>query len=279
METHLTQELRDVLTRFANAVLPLEAWLADPNKKPPPAVALIPRVAKLPWRPENGAALLSIESTAVMSFFDELFDKDSGNEALSGRWLLLKANPLTYFQPKHGTAASWRGARNLGAVAKFGAFDGESSNSPYIITTSDGSKAPVSRQVFYAACWDPLLTSVMGSAPSASTDLDKIDWPAFARLLLADGSPITWPTSNRVSSRDFVKRFASDLLTACLGLRNSALDGKEPIWKRAVLVEASENRHVGNEYSNVDVSNAVIALENAFADAEMAAAASPGGQP
>jgi hypothetical protein len=264
MADRLQQEVREILIRLADAVLPLPTWMA--GKLPPGPGHLIPPHAALPWRPAgNAQPILDLAHLAAMEFFDALFESDAENEVLAARWLTLKAYPLTYFQPAHGTVTGWRVSRTLNTVARFGAFDGESSNNPYIIASLDGSRNPVSRQVFYAACWDPLLVSVRGTAPGTPIDVDKIDWARFATLLVGDQLPDTWPSTSRVPSREFIKRFTVDLLFACLGQRNAALDGENPLWKRAVLVEASENRHTGNAYTVTQVDDAVAAVAKVLA--------------
>jgi hypothetical protein len=269
---HLPSDVWEVLRRLANAVLPLDAMAAN---DPPRPVAFIPRIGSMPWRPSGKPPTLNSAVVASLENFDELFGHDAPNEVLSGRWLMLKANPLAYFRPAHGTAGDWRAVRSLNPVAKFGVCDGDSGNMPYLVTEQDGSKSPVSRKVFYAACWDPLLITVGGASPSGVCNLDTINWVDMANRMLGNQLPGTWPTASRVPSRDFVQRFTIDLLIGCLGQRNRMLDKQDPLWQRATLIEASENRHIGNRYSVKDVDDAVAALKKALPSSQ----APTGGNP
>ncbi|POA74909.1 hypothetical protein [Pseudomonas sp. GW531-T4] len=283
MDTHVHQRLQEILKRLANAVLPLEQLLLDAQSQkprpPPPNGSLIPPVQTLPWRPSGGAATLAPVADAAMAFFDDLFERDSSNEHVASRWLMLRTNPLTHFLPAQGTTSAWRTGRNLSPSARFGAFEGESVNSPYTETLPDGSKVPVSRQVFYAACWEPLMEVVYGWNQSVgAVDLNKVDWTALAAQMLGDGPTNIWPLTSRVSSREFIRRFAVDLLVACLGQRNVVLEQRGAPWGRAVLIEVAENRHVGNTFSLDDVAAAVATLESKLGVKPVPAGAN-GGQP
>jgi hypothetical protein len=105
---------------------------------------------------------------------------------------------------------------------------------------------------------------------------DTASWQRFGRALHEDRFEQDWAEHGSLKSSVFIKHFATDILMACLGQRNAALRRRDPIWQRAVLIEASENRHVGNKYTNQQVAGAVDTLRKAIADAKTACPFSSG---
>jgi hypothetical protein len=85
-----------------------------------------------------------------------------------------------------------------------------------------------------------------------------VDWALLANDLLANKAP-EWPNTAQPPSSAFLVQFASDMLYAMLGMRNSA---PEP-WRRAVSIELGEYRHPGNEYTSSDTGAAVKKFETA----------------
>lgn len=251
MPYQLPAEIESILQPLANAVFPLRAWVQDPARKPPPIDQLVPPVATVPWRPQGARPSLSIDTMHVVDFFRRGFDDDSENERLAPRWLALKGDPLQFFQSPSGNAAEWRARRGLNAAAKFGVHEARSANVRYIVATADGNRA-APRAVFYNSCW-PLLAATYQS----ETPADDAAWSIFADALLKDQLPTAWPVTSPVKSSAFIKQFTIDAVLACLGQHNGALQANDPLWQRAVLVEVSENRHKGNEYTRAQVDAAV----------------------
>lgn len=260
MPYQIPADILTILAPLADAVFPLDSWAAQ--KKPPRIDQLVPPQHSLPWRPTAGAQTLSVGTIEAVRFFTDSFDHDAENETLAPRWAVLKGSPLAYFQPPSGTPAEWRARRGLNPTARFGVIEAESSNIRYLMTALDGSRTAASRTTFYDACWSPLRAAHQSARPN-----DPASWTGFATKLLKDQFPAEWATTNPVKSSDFLKQFTVDILLACLGQHNSALQTRDPLWQRAVLIEAGENRHAGNEYTPTQLATAVTTLLGAIAAA------------
>ena len=260
MAYQIPQSVRNIVGSLAEAVFPLETWIAP--KAPPRSDLFIPPLGSVPWRPAGGATTLSTAQMEVVRFLELLVDNDSANEALAPRWRQVKADPLKFFQCYSGqSAADWRAGRSgVAATAKFGAFDPDSSNFAFVLVAADGTPTDaVSRREFFEACWAPLV-----AAHNANPPTDKAGWEQFRDTLRGDASP-SWPVSTPVRSSGFIRQFTIDVLNACLGQKNAALATKDPLWQRAVLVEVTENRHPGNAYTVQDAKQAVDAIVKAIA--------------
>lgn len=252
MAYQLPHDLRDPIASLIEAIFPIEAWVA--TKPLPDPASLIPPLPSLPWR--EGPTKLSTRSMKVLRTFEMMFDDEIADEPLSRRWQMVKANPLAFFNPTSGTAAEWRTARGL-KEPRFGPFEGKETNFPYRIPTPDGKDiCPVSRDEYYRVCWDPLRSVVAGAAK-------PVNWEDLVKNLKGDAC-IEWPANAPdrlpVASSLFVKRLSIDILITCLGQRNVPLVPLGASWQRAVLIEAGENRHIGNEYGTGKTSQAVARL-------------------
>jgi hypothetical protein len=209
---------------------------------------------RVPWRPAGAEPTLSTASFDIVRFLEILADNDGANVAIARRWNDIKADPTKYFKNRLGqSSAQWRaGRQGLLPTTKFGAFDPDSSNFPFVTQGPDGApKDAVSRMDFYDACWTPLVAAYQLKPPS-----DAAGWIAFRDNLRTDQFSV-WPTTNAIRSSAFIKQFTIDVLNACLGQRNSAITVNDPIWQRAVLIEVGENRHRGNAYSVQQAARAV----------------------
>lgn len=245
--------LRSALAALADALLPLADWV---KSKPyvPDTTSFIPAIEQMPWR--GGGAALNADSLELIRAFEYWVDHDATDEALSPRWLMLKTHPTAFFQYRTD-AASWRAARGLHPDAKFAPFTGQGANMSYVFARPDDPKDPgdpVPRARYYDESWRLLAQAIEAEGAVIP------DWNAFADKLLADGSGAWKAATSVVSSSSFIKRFAADLLIACMGQKNPALANRDPIWLRAVLIEAGENRHPGNEYGPAATAQAVAAM-------------------
>lgn len=266
MAYQLPQEIKNILSPLAEAVLPLAAWIARKKYSPDPT-KLVPSEGALPWRPEAEDPRLSTALLEAVQFFEAQFDGDAENQALAPRWLMLKSHPLAFFQPKQGSAEAWRQGRRLPSpengpldpAPAFAPHEGTSANFAYVLIAPDQTLDPVPRTAFYEACWIRLKAAYASVLP-----VDTPSWSNFASKLLND-QLAAWPANPPVKSSGFIKRFSTDILLATLNQHNGALSGKPLLWQRAVLIEAGENRHVGNEYTVGQVSAAVATLVNTIA--------------
>jgi hypothetical protein len=250
MAYQLPQDVRKILIELAAAILPLDDWTK--GKEAPKLAELIEPLQDVPWRKPDGSSILSTEAVETIAYFEAQFDGESYSH-LAARWNELRGKPLKHFQPPSGTPVQWRIARGLNVHAKFGAI--ESGNFPFVTGDANGNRLAASRPDFYDACWEPLKAAYV----EAGMPVDRPKWIAFADQLLA-GSNKKWPPAP-VSSSEFVRRFMIDVLIACFGQGN----GKLPdVWRRAGLIEAFENRHVGNDYTTAQASNAVERLKQAL---------------
>lgn len=252
MSHQISDARRAVLAGLAQAIFPLEEWLATKKYTPNPA-SLIPPEPGLPWRPSDGAAAtLSTASMEAIAAFEQML-ADGSDEALAPRWLMLKVHPLAFFQYGSQPADAWRKARNLDPAASFAPFAGPGANMNYVVTAGDKTLDPVPRAEYYEVCFS-LLDRVVAGAGGVPTNGQKL-----SDALLKDAVP-AWPSTETVSSQAFIKRFAADLMVTCMGQKNPALIDRPAIWQRAVLIEAGENRHVGNEYAPSQTAQGVVAL-------------------
>ncbi|MEQ6352560.1 hypothetical protein [Ralstonia pseudosolanacearum] len=250
--------LRPSLTALVNALLPLASWL-ETKRYVPDASLLIPPAGPLPWR--TGPVSLDADSLALISAFEAWVDDDATNEALAPRWLMLKARPTAFFPYQVSSVPAWRAARGLSPDAAFAPFTGPGANMSYLLARPGApadSGDPVSRARYYDQGF-ALLQSAIDQAGGPITD-----WPAFANALLSNAAA-AWPATAVVSSSLFIKRLTCDLLIACMDQKNPALAGRDPIWLRAVLIEAGENRHRGNEYGPAQTAVAVVGVLDTLA--------------
>jgi hypothetical protein len=213
----------------------LDAWIKGATKYKPDG--------DLPWRAPGRTFAPS--DLAVIPFFENLLRESSGDDDLGVRWAAVAANPLK-FSPLPN-ADSWRKNRGLSNTPKFGIA--KSGN----VWLTDTTASVISRATFYIPCW-PLLKGVADARKKAGA----VDWALLANDLLANKAP-EWPNTAQPPSSAFLVQFASDMLYAMLGMRNSA---PEP-WRRAVSIELGEYRHPGNEYTSSDTGAAVKKFETA----------------
>lgn len=232
MSASLAPALRDTLNNLAAGVFNLDAWVREPNKYKPPD-------QDIPWR--AAGHIFAPSDMAVIPFFENLLRESSGDDDLGVRWAAVSGTPLK-FSPLPNSN-SWRKNRGLSETPKFGVV--KSSN----VWLTDANGNVISRATFYMPCW-PLLQRVVDARNTAGT----VDWALLANDLLANKVP-EWPNTAQPPSSGFLVQFASDMLYAMLGQRNSAA------WQRALLVELGEYRHPGNEYSTGDAGKAVKQFE------------------
>lgn len=246
------------LSSLADVLLPFQDWLQTPGRYVPDPLALIPSEKPLPWR--SGPMSLNAASLGLIQAFEAWVDGDATDEALAPRWLMLKVHPTAFFQYQTTSVADWRKERGLlpdAAFAPFASFAGAVPNMSYVLARPDsagdpGDPVPAAR--YYDECFALLQAAI--AAPGVFTN-----WNDFVGKLKANTA---WPTTARVSSLAFLKRFTCDLLIACMGQKNPALQGLDRLWQRAVLIEAGENRHTGNEYGPAQTAHAVEALLDKF---------------
>ena len=262
MAYQVPQDVRTILPSLAEAIFPIEAWTKQ--KVPPKYDQLIPPLGaapSVPWRPVAAPATLSTTNFEIVRFLEILADNDGPNIALAPRWNEIKADPTRYFKNRLGTsAATWRAERGLEpANVKFGAVDADSSNFAFVAPASDGTSTPVSRIAFYDSCWPSLKAAHDFNPPAPG------GWVAFRDNLRTDQFPTSvWPTANAIRSSAFIRQFTIDVLNACLGQKNAAITANDPVWQRAVLIEAGENRYRGNKYTPQQAARAVDAFSKAL---------------
>jgi hypothetical protein len=252
MSYQIPQGIRAILEPLAEAAFPLGIWSAA--KSPPKYDQLIPTLSSVPWRPGGATSTLTTAGLKPVRFLELLVDNDAANEVLASRWRLIKADPSKFFQSRSGQAmADWRAGRNnLSPSAMFSPLELDSNNFAFFFTLPDKSRSPVSRQVFYEACWGPL------SAAFQSTQPDSVDkWDVFARKLWNDEFAVEWPSTNPVASSAFTNQFTIDVLNGCLNQKNTAIASDDPILRRAVLIEVGENRTPDNRYTPQQAAQAV----------------------
>lgn len=248
--------LRASLSSLADALLPFQDWMQAKPYVPDPSV-LIPSEKPLPWRSELKP--LNAASLGLIQAFEDWIDGDATDEVLVSRWLMLKVHPTAFFQYSSASVSEWRAARGLSLDAKFAPFAtfvGAVPNMSYVLARTDSPGDPgdpVTAARYYDECFTLLQSAI--TAPGVFTN-----WNKFVEKLKAANTIDAWPITARVSSLAFLKRFTCDLLIACMGQKNSALQGIDRLWQRAVLIEAGENRHTGNEYDPAQVAHAVEAL-------------------
>src|SRR5262249_46136600 len=233
LDEPLTPELRDTLTNLAAGLFGLDAWVKEPGKYKPNG--------DLPWRAAGHT--FTPADLGVIPFFENLLRESSGDDDLGARWAPLGADALKYSPLPD--PATWRKNRGLGATAKFGIA--KSAN----VWLTDLSGNVISRATFYPPCW-PLLKGVVDARKASG----PVDWALLASDLLGNKA-LQWPNTMQPPSSVFLIQFASDMLYAMLGMRNSA---PEP-WRRAVSIELGEFRHPGNEYTSEDTDAAVKKFE------------------
>ncbi len=252
MSYQIPQSVRTILPALAEAVFPVLGWT---KQKPPPKYdQFVPRLVSVPWRPV--AADPTLIAFEIVRFLEILADNDGVNEALAPRWNAIKADPTKYFQSPSGQSpAEWRAGRaGLRPDSKFGAFDPDSSNFAFVTPSADGKMLKaLSRKDFYDPCWTPLAAAYQFKPPG-----DPPGWIAFRDNLRTNQFPDSvWPASSTIKSPAFIRQFTLDVLRACLGQRNGAMTASDPILQRAVLIEAGENRHRGNAYTEQQADQAV----------------------
>ena len=255
MAYQLPANIRPILARLADVILPIHDWINQAGKAPPNYAEFIPALANVPWRPENATSSLSINDFDIIAYLEYRAHQDEPLESLAARWRQVRANPTAFFKSRTGEqAAAWRARRaKLNAATRFGAFESTSSN--FAFYTQDAQGGPqdaISREGFYDACWSPLEDAYRASNPDAN------GWLSFVSSLRADGIQ-AWPTTRNIRSSLFLRQFTIDVLVATLGQKNPAATAKGPLWPRAVLIEVGENRKPGNAYT---VAEAVTAVQH-----------------
>lgn len=229
MDSILDSELRAILEHLAEALLPLQRWLARPERYLPPTAP------DLPWRQGRP---LTHERVGTVACFEALLRGSSHDALLTDRWKEVGANPFVHCplaQPEQ-----WRAARGLEASATFAITAGDNA-------LADAAGTPISRAGFYAQFW-PVLRAVVGRRQPA----DAGAWEVLAQELHQDQCP-EWPTWTKPRSSLFIAQLVPDFLYALLNMVNRV---EEP-WRTAVLVELGEFRRVGNQYSRADVKRAL----------------------
>jgi hypothetical protein len=254
MAYHIPQAARPIVEKLAVSALPVEDWVNQTGKPVPRYDQFIPPLQQVPWRPAGAPPTLSVGKMEIAEYLEIQADNDAANEALAPRWRQVKAAPTKFFKSRTGQSpADWRAARaGLDAATKFGAFDPTSNNFAFFTVGQDGKpKDAITRSEFYNACWGPLV-----DAYNAAMPIDAQTWSAFYENLRTDQIAI-WPTTKDVRSSSFIRQFTIDVLIASLGQKNKAIHEPDPLWQRAVLIEASENRHRGNYYTVDQADQAV----------------------
>jgi hypothetical protein len=261
MPYEIPQDVRPILEKLAEFVLPIQDWINQPGKVVPRYDQFIPPLNGVPWRPVGVPPTLGVGLMNIVEYLEMQADNDSANEALAPRWRQIKATPTLFFKSRTGqSGADWRAGRaGLSATAQFGAFDPTSNNFAFFSLDQNGKpKDALSRKEFYDKCWDPLVKAFKAAPPS-----DTQSWSAFLDKLRTD-QLAAWPTSQDIRSSSFIRQFTIDLLIASLGQKNKAIGEADPVWQRAVLIEVGENRHPGNRYSVQDADQAVQTFVKAF---------------
>lgn len=221
----MTSNQHAILRNLAEALFPLEIWIAQKSYSPES------QGEPAPWR--HGEPL-TVQKLGALEFLDALLQETSGDEELAARWVEISSDPLKYCpirQPQ-----SWRAVHGLNAQAKLG------------IASSDN--APFGRGTLYGTAL-PLLEQ----AVAAANPQTPADWAALADELYKD-KPGHWPGGGLASST-FMKQFTCDLLYAMLGMRNAI----PAPWQTALLSELGEHRSVGNAHTPGDVKKAREALK------------------
>lgn len=245
-------QLRPTLPALVNALLPFGSWMVEKSKTYiPDTASFIPPVSALPWREKS--VVLDADSLALLPGFEAWVSDDATNEALTPRWLMLKENPTAFFSYPTTSVAAWRTSRGLSPQAAFAPFSGPNPNMSYVLHRANQASDPgdpVPRTRYYDTGFTLLQQAIAASGGTPA------NWAAFANDLMNDTND-AWPKSAAITSSAFIRRFTADLLIVCLGQKNPALVGRDPIWLRAVLIEAGENRHPSNEYGPIQTAVAV----------------------
>ena len=245
---------RPIIENLAEISLPIQVWIDQPGKVPPRYDQFIPPLQGVPWRPGGGTPTLGVSKINIVGYLEIQADHDASNEALAPRWRQIKVTPTQFFKSRTGqTAAAWRTSRDgLNAVAQFGAFDPSSNNFAFFTQDQNGNpKDTISRKEFYDKCWEPLVNAFNAAQPGNAQS-----WTAFLDGLRGN-SLAPWPVTLDIRSSLFVRQFTIDLLIASLGQKNKAISDADPIWQRAVLIEAGENRHLDHRYTVQEADLAV----------------------
>ncbi|MGY3537867.1 hypothetical protein ACVIIY_002087 [Bradyrhizobium sp. USDA 4515] len=253
MAYQIPANIRPILARLADVIVPIADWINQAGKAPPKCTEFIPALANVPWRPAGAAPSLSINDFDIVAYLEYRAKQDEPLEPLAARWRQVRANPTAFFKSWTGEqAAAWRARRaNLNAAPRFGAFESTSSNFGFYTQDAQGNpKDAISREGFYDACWGPLEDAHKASNPDAN------GWPNFASRLRSDGIQ-AWPSTRNIRSSLFVRQFTIDILVAILGQKNPAASSKGLLWPRAILIEAGENRQPSNAYTVAEAATAV----------------------
>lgn len=220
-------DLRESLEQLADALFPLNEWIADKAYKP--AVA--------PWRKDG----LSMKKLSAIDFLEALIHESSDAIPLVSRWKEIEADPLKY-APTHNVA-EWRESRGLDADAAFGIVESQNvfpSNGRLIGTLEH----PTSRAEFYGICFPRLMREVEAGAINTPPK-----WKKLVVDLHADSNDLIWPSRHGIKPSVFIDQFGRDILNAIMGQKNPV---EEP-YRFAVLAEMGEHRRVGNKYQKDDV--------------------------
>lgn len=254
MAYQIPATVRPVLVGLADVILPVHDWISQTGRPPPKFAEFIPALADVPWRPAGAPPSLSIDDFDIVGFLEYRAEQDEVLEPLAARWRAVRANPTAFFKARTGEqAAAWRARRaNLNPATRFGVFEPVSNNFAFFTQDAQGNaRDAISREGFYDACWGPLEDAYKASNPG-----DTNGWLNFVNSLRGDSNQ-AWPTTKNIRSSLFARQFTIDVLNATLGQKNPAATSKGPLWPRAVLIEAGENRNPDNRYTIAEAATAV----------------------
>ena len=253
----LTPAQRELLSKLAAGMFPLDAWIKGAKTYVPP------NATTLPWRASGQS--LTLADINVMDFLEAVLQADGDDQTTATRWGKLQNAPPQFI----GHPKNWRVKHGLSTTAKFGAADSDNVIIAEEETDAAGhhQKRATARLHFYELGLPLLLVAVQKTNPT--------DWGAFAQQLLVDDNAKThWPQppevepENFTKSSEFIKVFARDILTAMMGMKNPVA---EP-FRTALLTELGEFRRAGNAYTVADTQQAVALFKQKIKDVIVAKA-------
>jgi hypothetical protein len=225
-------DLRATVERLADALFPLDEWIADADKTYTPEDA--------PWRADG----LSMKDLGAVDFLEALIRESSAAIPLVSRWKEIEADPLKHAPTRYST--EWRESRGLDAEAAFGIV--ESKNVfPSGGSVIDTLEHPTSRAEFYEFCFPRLMGEVKARAIKT-----RAEWKQLVADLHADDRAPIWSSRDGITPSVFIDPFGRDILNAIMGQKNPV----EELYRNAVLAEMGEHRRVGNKYKQEDVERA-----------------------